>query len=289
MYTELNNCNNQELKDLMLQMYSNLQEEMALNYACYDLYVFYTKGKEAQLWYNTQLILGCLLDGNYLSYKVLNLEGMRESCLATLNLDEFSAIEACANAFTISTYRVIVPIKVITADGEETKLNMTQEEKRQEMIRKQQEELAERERRANMTLTEKMGLNTQPKEQKQRKQKKNNNVKSVVEEDLFADTPLGESAKSVEEVVEEEVLPEYEGIYLDITGVVGSTEIKVDNSTETEIISEYDGEDTDVDIFEEEQDAEVEVDIFAEEEDEKNDEEVDIFDEGEEEIDIFAE
>lgn len=158
MFAELNNCNNQEMRDMMLSLYSHLQEEMSLNYASYDVYLFYCRGKTDNLWYNSTLVLNDLLNGNYLSYKALDIEGVRKSCMGLFNLEDFSAVDACNKAFDNSNYRGIVPIELMRVDGESVKLNKTVAEKQEEARQRAEEERLEHERRQNMTLKEKLGL-----------------------------------------------------------------------------------------------------------------------------------
>ncbi len=171
MFAELNNCNNSDMRDMMLSLYSNLQEEMSLNYASYDVYLFYTRGKKTDnLWYNTTLILADLLDGNYLSYKALDIEEIRKSCMGLFNLDDFSAVDACNKAFDNSNYKGIVPIELMRVDGDTVKLNKTVAEKQEEARQRAEEERLEHERKKNMTLKERLGLE---------KSKNENNVEVV--------------------------------------------------------------------------------------------------------------
>lgn len=140
LYEGLNYCDNPDMKEAMLSMYSNLQEEMSLNYASFDVYLFTCRNKVDQLWYNVKMIVDRLLEGNYLSYRALDIDGVRTTCMAVFNLNEFSAIEACENIFNTSRYRGIVPISVEHADGSVDVLGKTQSQLR--------EEAAERARKA---------------------------------------------------------------------------------------------------------------------------------------------
>lgn len=132
LYDGLNECSNPDMKDVMLSIYSNLQDEMSRNYASFDVYLFTCKGKTDQLWYNVKAIVDILLCGNYLSFRALDIDGVRTTCMAVFNLNEFSAIEACENIFSTSKYRGIVPIRVWHKDGSTTELNKTQQVLREE-------------------------------------------------------------------------------------------------------------------------------------------------------------
>lgn len=133
LYEGLNDCENHDMKEALLSMYSNLQEEMSHNYASFDVYLFTCKGKTDQLWYNVKSIVDRLLCGNYLSFKALDIDGVRTTCMAIFNLNEFSAIEACENVVSTQRYRGIVPIKVEHYDGSVTDINKTQQQLREEV------------------------------------------------------------------------------------------------------------------------------------------------------------
>lgn len=132
LYEGLNDCENHDMKEALLSMYSNLQDEMSRNYASFDVYLFTCKGKEDQLWYNVKSIVDKLLCGNYLSFKALDIDGVRTTCMAIFNLNEFSAIEACENVVSTRKYKGIVPIQVEHYDGSVTEINKTQQRLREE-------------------------------------------------------------------------------------------------------------------------------------------------------------
>lgn len=142
LYGSLMNCQNEDLKNLMWQIYGNLQFEMSQDYASYDVYRFTSFSNDQRFWYNVREILSKFDKGNYLSYKVLDMEGIRKICMATFNLKEFSAIDACNKTFASSDYKGVTPILLYSGD-EEIKINDTVAEKREKA--KQQEEAEERE------------------------------------------------------------------------------------------------------------------------------------------------
>lgn len=244
MYAELNQCTNEEMRDIMLNLYAHLQEEMSLNFACYDVYLFYSRGKESQLWYTTQLILSEMLSGNYLSYKVMDLEGIRQACIATFNLEEFSAVEACDAAFDDLTFRGIIPISLQTADGEYKKLGKTQAEIRQEILEKQERERIEHERKANMTISEKLGLNKQ----------KSQPVAPTTEVDIFDETPDEPEPEEIDNRPIKVLLVGNTKLELvvELEGNVGE-DIDIfteDDEPEVEVVESYSDEGDELDIFE---------------------------------------
>lgn len=140
LYESLNDCDNPDLKELMLSVYANLQSEMSMDYASFDVYVFTSRGNPAQLYYNVKQCVDRLLNGNYLSYKALDSEAIRTTCMAIFNLNEFSAADACANIFKENTYRGIIPIRVEHIDSVE-EINRTQEQIRADNLARQQAEM----------------------------------------------------------------------------------------------------------------------------------------------------
>lgn len=148
LYENLSECDNPDLKEMMISIYSNLQDEMSRDYASFDIYLFTSKGHLKQLEYNVKACVDCLLQGNYLTYKALDIEGIRATCMAVLNLSEFSALEACDNIFKASSFKGIIPIRVEHVDSVE-ELNKTQEQIRQENAEKLQAELDAKEAKRN--------------------------------------------------------------------------------------------------------------------------------------------
>lgn len=129
LYDDLEDCENEDMRDIMLSIYANLQDEMSNDYASFDVYLLTTRTKVSQLWYNAQMICERLLTGNYLTYKVLDSDGIKSTVTALMNLEEFSVLDACEDVLkSVSMTRSIVPISVEHSGGEVTKLGKTQEE-----------------------------------------------------------------------------------------------------------------------------------------------------------------
>lgn len=146
LYDSLDNCDNPDMKEAMLSVYANLQDDMSQYYASYDVYLFTTKLKQDQLWYNVKTIIDRLLGGNYLSYSALDIDGIRTTCVALFNLTEFSAKEACENIFKGNKFRGIVPIRLENLDGVQ-ELGKTQEQLRQERIEAERAKMEKKNRK----------------------------------------------------------------------------------------------------------------------------------------------
>lgn len=145
LYDDLEDCENEDMRDIMLSMYAYLQDEMSNDYASFDVYLLTTRTKVSQLWYNAQMVCERLLTGNYLSYKVLDSEGIKATVTALMNLNEFSVLDACENVLRNSSMtKSIVPISVEHGHGDITKIGKTQEELKQEKLEKEKQEEARR-------------------------------------------------------------------------------------------------------------------------------------------------
>lgn len=133
LYADLNDVDNPYMKEMLIDIYDNLQEEMQMNYSSFDIYLFLTRDKFSSFMYNVQRVAGAMLGGNFLTYKMLSRNEIAGVCTALFNLEDFSVIQACEDVYEGEHHRGIIPIKVTHADGTVDKLNKTQEEKRQEL------------------------------------------------------------------------------------------------------------------------------------------------------------
>ena len=126
LYQDLVDVKNEDMKEMLIDIYDNLRDQMQDVYSSTDVYLFLTRDVYGSFVYNVQQVVSTMLGGNYLSYSILDRIGIGNICSALFNLEEFSVIEACSNIYddTISGIR---PISIIH-DGEETILNKTTEE-----------------------------------------------------------------------------------------------------------------------------------------------------------------
>lgn len=145
LYDDLKDVYNPDMQDILLDIYQNLQDEMSRDYSSFDIYVFFTKDKLENFVYNVQAICTEMLGSNFLSYTMLDVNGIRRFCMAVLNLHEFSVVDASENLLKHSSHAGIVPICVEHGDGTVEKINKTVEEKRIEAEEKMLEEQRKKE------------------------------------------------------------------------------------------------------------------------------------------------
>ena len=173
----LNNCfldleevQNPDMKDILHDVFSNLQDKMNESVSTFDVYVFTFRTSESTFWYSIQQVISCLLDANYVSFKILDRDDIRELTKSIFNLHDFSVMEANSTAFRKDyNYKGVVPIKLIKYDGSVVILNKTQSEKKAELKEKELEKTIRKEEL----------------KKRRRNKKQENNVSSDIEFDLF--------------------------------------------------------------------------------------------------------
>lgn len=158
MYRGLEEVENPDMQDMLIDMYQHLSEEMSRDYSSFDIYLFYTKDKIADFQYNVRSVCSKMLGGNYLTYKILDSNHIRELCMSLLNLHEFSAVQASECLLKNARVSGIVPIKVTHADGSEEKINKTVEEKRIEREEQERKKANDKLRRKEMRKAKKSGI-----------------------------------------------------------------------------------------------------------------------------------
>lgn len=191
LYDDLVFVENPDMQEMLIDIYSNLQDEMSQNYASFDIYLFLTRDKLNNFVYNMQTVCNYMLGGNFITYKVLDRFEISRVCVALFNLHDFSIVEACENVLSGVEHHGVIPIKVKHGDGTEEIFNKTTAEKKviaEENARKQKEKLAEQERQKAEAKQKKKNakMGVKPKEKK----------KDTTELDLF-DVETSEPEKKV--------------------------------------------------------------------------------------------
>lgn len=131
-FASLSDVSNVDMRDLLTDIYTNLQSAMDEMVTTYDVYVYTFKYSETTFWYNLQQVLACMMDANYASYSILNADEDRDLVKSLFNLHEFSVMDACSTTFGLYKKAGVIPISVEGVDGSYVKLNKTLEEKRLE-------------------------------------------------------------------------------------------------------------------------------------------------------------
>lgn len=130
LYDNLDEVENEDMERMLIDIYDNLQEQMSMNYASYDIYLFLSRDRTDNFINNVQQVCNAMLGGNFITYRVLGREDLRSVCMALFNIHDFSVVRACEENLKGEESVGVVPIRIIHADGTVEKLNKTQEEKR---------------------------------------------------------------------------------------------------------------------------------------------------------------
>lgn len=148
-FKELSNVENPDVRDVLTDIYTNLKYSMEESVSTFDVYVFTFKSSPSAFWFGIQQVFSCMLEANYVSYKILNQSDLRDLSKSLFNLHDFSVVEASATSFAKKNdYKGIIPISVIKADGTETVLNKTLDEKKEERkLREKEQQLKKEEDR----------------------------------------------------------------------------------------------------------------------------------------------
>lgn len=149
LYDDLAFVDNPDMQEMLIDIYSNLQDEMSRNYASFDIYLFMTRDMLSNFVYNIQSVCSRMLGGNFITYKVLDRFEIAKVCVALFNLHDFSIVDACENVLQGMEHFGIIPISVTHGDGTVEEFNKTVEEKKilaAERARHMKEQQMEQER-----------------------------------------------------------------------------------------------------------------------------------------------
>ena len=155
-FAEVSTIKNPDIKSVLIDMYTSLKEDMADKVSTFDVYVFTFRFSERAFWHSLEKILACMLEANYVSYKILNSDDLRELSKSLFNLHEFSIVEAGSDAFkTKKIWTGVTPISIVKPDGTERVLNKTLDEKREESRLKEEEHKLKKEEEKRRKLEKK--------------------------------------------------------------------------------------------------------------------------------------
>lgn len=113
------------MKQVVTRMYDNLEINMNIAYASYDVYCFVYKGRPETFWAELQVVLDYFKKANYIRWRVLDKTAIGYLVDPVLNIEGFSVNNACDTLYRkinkMRSLRVIWTSK----NGETTKVNPT--------------------------------------------------------------------------------------------------------------------------------------------------------------------
>ena len=145
-FIALNDVKNPDVKEILTDIFTNLQIQMEERVTTFDVYAFLYKGSDVAAWNVIERILRCFLEANYVTYHIMNANDIRELVKCLYNIEDFSVNEAMLGTFSKGVAQGnqgIIPIALYKGDGTVEKLGKTQKElqEERELDRKKKEAL----------------------------------------------------------------------------------------------------------------------------------------------------
>ena len=123
-----NGSENEDLKEILLRVFDNVEDIMQHSYASYDVYCFYYNGKDELFMDELEVVLDAFLEANYIRCRVLDKEEIGELVKSIFNIEKFSVNYASEKLFSdLGGTNYLKPIWV-ERNGERKILNKTREE-----------------------------------------------------------------------------------------------------------------------------------------------------------------
>lgn len=123
-----NGSENEDLKEILLRVFDNVEDIMQHSYASYDVYCFYYSGKDELFMDELEVVLDAFLEANYIRCRILDKEEIGELVKSIFNIEKFSVNYASEKLFSdLGGTNYLKPIWVERA-GERKILNKTREE-----------------------------------------------------------------------------------------------------------------------------------------------------------------
>lgn len=119
LYTNLETCDNNDLRGLLETIYHHLEEQSQYNSSAYDVYLLSCKGTPEELWNGFSEFQRSMLEANYLSLNIMDESSVRNLVLSLFNLEKFSTSEASAKLIKTSQ-SVVKPVALVHVDGSRT-------------------------------------------------------------------------------------------------------------------------------------------------------------------------
>ena len=141
-----NDTENEDLKEVLLRIFDNVEYIMQHSYASYDVYCFFYAGKDELFMDELEVVLDAFLEANYIRYRILDKFAIGELVKSVFNITEFSVRETSERLFSdLGGTRYLTPIWVEreTSNGvERVTLNKTSAQKEAERATREAEKVA---------------------------------------------------------------------------------------------------------------------------------------------------
>jgi hypothetical protein len=128
LFQQASKTENIDLRRVMVKVYDHIEYTMNKSYASYDVYCFYSGGRDDLFWDELQVVLDYFRQANYIRARALNRDDIAILVKSIMNIDEFSVNRANDNLF--KELNQVEHIRAIWTekDGSREVLNKTLEE-----------------------------------------------------------------------------------------------------------------------------------------------------------------
>lgn len=144
LYDVVRSAKSEALKALYTAIYENAREVSERTYASHDYYAIRGRLSRQDFLRDIDRILTAFMEGNYVSYKMLNDTDLRKLTESLLNIREFSVLDAYSNCKGTYSNTYITPIRSVRQNNEIIVLNKTDKEKEIERRIRREEELVKK-------------------------------------------------------------------------------------------------------------------------------------------------
>ncbi len=128
LFTAASGIDSDIMKHVITRIYDNLESNMNVAYASYDVYCFVYRGRPETFWSELQAVLACFKRANYIRYRVLDKTAIGVLAESVINIESFSVNNACDALYRELNRTHSLRVIWTSKDGEITKHNLTREE-----------------------------------------------------------------------------------------------------------------------------------------------------------------
>lgn len=127
LFENANNTENKELKEIMIKMYTHIQQEMKKAYATYDVYVFFTGSRvnDDDFIDSMEDVISYFNKANFLKYKIMSPQEVAALVKSLLNVDNFSVDKTSNKLFQGSNLSNYVTLISVVRNGKRIVVNKT--------------------------------------------------------------------------------------------------------------------------------------------------------------------
>lgn len=153
-------CHAEDLKNCVLDMYTYMQYQMSDTYSDYDVYCFTSKMQPDLFLDELYPVLNAFLQANYIRYRILDRQDLRDLVASVMGLPDFSVTRSCDSLFAHKGLTSYLKIIWVEKDGVREKVNKTKAEiKAEARILEEEKEARKQSRKRHNRTTGDIAIN----------------------------------------------------------------------------------------------------------------------------------